>query len=1145
MSAEFVHLHVHTHYSLLDGAIKIKSLVDQAKAFEMPAIAVTDHGNLHGVVDFHTTANKAGIKPIIGCELYVAPGDRRDKESRPGQRNNYHLVLLAENQTGYRNLIKLVSDASLNGFYYKPRTDLEMLARHSEGLIALSACLNGQVAWLLNQGREEDARAAAGVYDDIFGHGSFFIEIQDAGIEEQQAVNPGLLKLARDLDLPAVATNDCHYLSRDDHQAHEALMAVQTGKTLADENRLSFSSDLLYLRSPAEMAAQWSHQPQLLSNTLLVAERCNVDLDLSHHHFPAYPLPEGKTAEDEVRRLAAEGLEVRLKKLGITGPEERQIYDDRLALELDVICQMGFAGYFLVVSDFITWAKEHHIPVGPGRGSAAGSLVAYAMLITDIEPIRYGLLFERFLNPERISMPDIDVDFCFEQREKVIQYVTETYGEKSVAQITTFGSMKAKAVIRDVGRVMGLSYGEVDRLAKLVPEHPKMTLAKAYKEEPKLNQLRQQDRQLDELLSLGERLEGLYRHASTHAAGVVIAPGDLTDYLPVYKDQKTGKIVTQFDMSCVEAVGLIKFDFLGLRTLTVIDQAVQIIRATADPDFDISDIAMDDAETYGLLSRGDTTGVFQLESSGMKDMLVRFKPEAFEHIIALVALYRPGPMENIPDFIERKFGRQAVTYPHPDLDEMLKETYGIIVYQEQVMGIANILAGYSLGQADILRRAMGKKKVEVMEEERVKFIAGAKEKGHPKELANSIFDLIAKFAGYGFNKSHAAAYGLIAYQTAYLKAHHPVPFMAAQLTSWSANTDQIVVLFSECKDMKIEVLPPDVNASERDFGVDGEAIRFGLAAVKNVGAGAVDAILEARREGGPFTDIFDFCLRVDLGRVNKRVLESLIKCGAFDSTPGNRAQQMELVEKAVDNGARRQKEEAAGQFSLFGEAEDEEPPPLELPNVPDWPEAIRLNYEKETLGFYVSGHPLARYENDLRLFVHLKLADLKDWADRAEVVVAGLPVAKKEINTKKGDRMAFIQIEDLTGRMEVVVLPNLFLESREYLDIEEPILITGIVDQGESGVSIKANKITPLSQAPEKLQREFRIRIDVSFTTSNDLAALRTVLTRHPGQVPVVLYLVRPGGFEVVLEADESLTVGPSHDLFTEVRELMGPGSVF
>ena len=1139
MAAQFVHLHLHSHYSLLDGAIKLPDLIAKAVEYEMPALALTDHGNLHGAVEFYSLAKKAGINPIIGCEVYVAPGSRTDKNPRPDGLNYYHLVLLAENDQGYKNLIKIVSDAYINGFYYRPRTDLEMLSQYHQGLIALSACLQGEVPRALADHGEDKAREAAGRLDDIFGHGNFIIEIQDAGIPDQHAVNPGLLKLAKELDLLAVATNDCHYLTRADAKAHDVLLAVQTGKTVDDETRMKMETDLLYFRSPKEMAEQFRFQPDLCRNTLAVAERCGVTIDLKSHHFPGYPFLKGRDVEEVLREQAKEGLEKRLAKAGIHG-EEAGKYWDRLEHELGVIVQMGFAAYFLVVSEFITWAKEQGIPVGPGRGSAAGSAVAWAMKITDLDPIKYGLLFERFLNVERISMPDIDVDFCFLKRDKVIEHVTELYGSDRVAQITTYGSLKAKAVIRDVGRALGLPYGEVDKIAKLVPDVLKMTLKKAQKEEPRLKDLRSSDPKVDELISLAERLEGLNRHAGTHAAGVVIAPGPLTDYLPLYQDQ-SGKTVTQFDMKCTEKVGLIKFDFLGLRTLTVIDTACRLIRKDLDPKFDIELIPMDDAETFGLLSRGETTGVFQLESSGMKDLLIKFKPSVFEDIIALVALYRPGPMSLIPDYIERKFGRKPVEYPHPSLEPILRETYGIIVYQEQVMAIANVLAGYSLGQADILRRAMGKKIVEVMNEERPKFIEGARTRDVDGGTAAKIYDLILEFANYGFNKSHAAAYGLIAYQTAFLKAHYPVQFMAAQLTSWSGNSDQIMVHFAECREQGIKVLPPDVNASGSDFGVDGQAIRFGLAAVKNVGQGAVESILEARKEGGPFSGIFDFCDRVDSRKVNKRVIESLIKCGAFDTLEGHRAQLMAVMDQALEQGNRSQREREEGQMGLFDAAPETTAPfTPQLPDSPQWSETVRLGYEKEALGFYVSGHPLADVEQDLRMFTTSNVAGLSGYSDGAQIRIGGITAHKKEINSKKGDRMAFIQMEDLTGSIEVVVFPKIFAENRALLESEDPILISGKLNRNESSLAVVADEIVPLSRAAEKMQKELALKVDLDKAGPETLSSLKNLLTRHQGQAPVYLHLERPGSFVTVLAADNKYHVKPSQDLLDQVRQLLG-----
>ena len=1140
LPAEFVHLHLHSHYSLLDGAIKLPDLVRRAVKFEMPALALTDHGNLHGAVEFYTLAKKAGLNPIIGCEVYVAPGSRTDKNPRPDGLNYHHLVLLAETDQGYKNLIKIVSDAYLNGFYYRPRTDLEFLSQHHGGLIALSACLQGEVPYALRHQGEDKAREAAGRLDDLFGHGNFVIEIQDAGLPEQQAVNPGLVKLAQEMDLLAVATNDCHYLNRDDARAHDVLLAVQTGKTVEDDSRMRMETDLLYFRSPAEMIEQFRFQPELCRNTLAVAERCRVSMDLKSHHFPGYPFLQGRDVAEVLEEQAKEGLRERLDKAGV-GQEAAGVYWERLEKELEVIVQMGFAAYFLVVAEFITWAKEHGIPVGPGRGSAAGSAVAWAMKITDLDPIKYALLFERFLNVERISMPDIDVDFCFLKRDKVIEHVTELYGEDRVAQITTYGSLKAKAVIRDVGRALGLPYGEVDRIAKLVPDALKMTLEKAQKDEPRLKDLRVSDPKVDELISLAERLEGLNRHAGTHAAGVVIAPGPLTEYLPLYQDQ-SGKTVTQFDMKCTEKVGLIKFDFLGLRTLTVIDTACRLIRENLEPGFDLELIPMDDRETFELLSRGETTGVFQLESSGMKDMLVKFKPSVFEDIIALVALYRPGPMELIPDYIERKHGRQSVTYPHPSLEPILKETYGIIVYQEQVMAIANVLAGYSLGQADILRRAMGKKILEVMNQERPKFIAGAREKGVDEKTAAEVYDLILKFANYGFNKSHAAAYGLIAYQTAYLKAHYPVQFMAAQLTSWSGNSDQIMVHFAECREQGIKVLPPDVNASDQDFGVDGQAIRFGLAAVKNVGQGAVEAIIQAREEEGEFKDLFDFCTRVDSRRINKKVLESLIKCGAFDFTGNHRAQLMAGLEQALELGSRLQKEREEGQMGLFDAAPEAASAAFtpSLPDSPQWAETVRLGYEKEALGFYVSGHPLADLEQDLKLFTSTNVAGLGGLGDGAKITLGGIVAHKKEINSKKGDRMAFIQLEDLSGSVEVVCFPKLFAENRGLLESEDPLLVTGRLNRNENSIAVVADEILPLSRAAEKMQTKLTLKVDLDSANKATLASLRGLLAQHRGPAPVTLRLLRSGQFMAVMEAGPDHGIQPNQDLLDQVRQLLG-----
>ncbi|MHB8766282.1 MAG: DNA polymerase III subunit alpha, partial [Deferrisomatales bacterium] len=893
--ARFVHLHVHTEYSLLDGAIRLDDLVKRAKEHRLPALAITDHGGMHGTVEFYKAARKAGLKPVLGCEAYVAPGSRFDRRPSAEGETNYHLVLLARNLEGYRNLCRLVTAGYTEGFYYKPRIDKALLRQLSSGLIGLSACVKGEVARAVLKGDLDRARAAAEEYQAIFGEGNYYLEVMENGLEEQARVNRGLQEISRLTGIPLVATNDCHYVARDDARSHEVLVCIQTGKTLDDEKRMKMSSDAFYLKSPEEMAADFAWCPEAVEATVEIAERCNVELDLKTPHFPEYQAQDGESLADCLDRLARQGLEARLAARTYDAPETaervRRQYRERLEIELQVIRDMRFPGYFLIVQDFINWSKENGVPVGPGRGSAAGSLVAYALKITNIDPIPYDLLFERFLNPERVSLPDIDVDFCFENRDKAIAYVTQRYGDDKVAQITTFGKMLARAVIRDVGRVMGLPYGDVDRIAKLVPTRLGITLKEALAEEPRLPEAMAQDPRVRELVEHALRLEGLNRHASTHAAGIVIANRPLVDYLPLYKGQN-GETVTQFAMKSVEAIGLIKFDFLGLKTLTVIMGAVRLVneRLPLGERLDIDAVPLDDPAVYGLLARGEAIGVFQLESEGMRELMKSLKPSTFEDVIALVALYRPGPLGSgmVEDFIRRKHGLIPIEYDLPELEPILKDTYGVIVYQEQVMKIAQVLADYSLGEADLLRRAMGKKIAEEMDQQKSRFLEGASRKRLDPAKAEKIFDLMAKFAEYGFNKSHSAAYALITYQTAYLKAHHPVEFMSALLTADRSNSDKVRKDIEECRRMELEVLPPDVNESDLYFGAVGDAragarraIRFGLAAVKNVGEAALESVLAARRDGGPFKGLLDFCQRVDLGKVNRKVAESLIHCGAF------------------------------------------------------------------------------------------------------------------------------------------------------------------------------------------------------------------------------------------------------------------------
>ncbi|MSM40766.1 MAG: DNA polymerase III subunit alpha [Geobacter sp.] len=1147
--AEFVHLHLHTQYSLLDGAIRLGDLMSTVKGFGMPAVAITDHGSMFGAIEFYQKCLDKGIKPIIGAEVYVAPGSRFSKEqgSSAGEYSSYHLILLCQNLQGYKNLSYLVSAGFKEGFYYKPRIDKELLTEHAEGLIALSACLKGEVAVQCTRNRMEDAVATARWYSELFPE-RYYIELQENTLPEQAVANQRLLEVAGELSLPLVATNDCHYLNREDARAHEVLLCIQTGKTMNDENRMRFSADEFYVKSPEEMAAAFQYAPEAVANTVRIAGQCHLELDFKTYHFPRFELPEGKSLDEELEEEAHKGLDNRLTSIRAKNPaftdNDEELYRNRLRIELDCIKQMGFPGYFLIVADFINWAKDQGIPVGPGRGSAAGSLVAYAIRITDLDPIPYNLLFERFLNPERISMPDIDVDFCTDRREEVIQYVTEKYGRDKVCQIITFGTMAARGVIRDVGRALDMPYGDVDRIAKLIPEVLNISLDEALKQEPKLGELAAADPKVKELLRVALCLEGLARHASTHAAGVVVAPDRLEEFCPVYKDQKTGLINTQYSMKYVEKIGLVKFDFLGLKNLTVIDNAVKLIRQGRDPKFDITLLRDDDRESYELISAGNTTGIFQLESSGMKEMLVKLKPSCFEDVIAACALYRPGPLGSgmVDDFIDRKHGKKKVVYDLPQLEPILKDTYGVIVYQEQVMQIARTLGGYSLGGADLLRRAMGKKDPAAMAKEKGKFLEGAKEQGVDLKKAEAIFDLMAKFAEYGFNKSHSAAYALIAYQTAYLKAHYPVEFMAALLTEDREKTDKIVKNIGDCRDMGIEVLPPDINSSELSFKVFGTSIRFGLGAIKNVGEGAIESILEARK-AGPFKDIFDFCERVDLRRVNKRVLEALVKSGAFDSTGANRASLMAGLEDAVSLGQRIQEERESSQVSLFGAEEIVKSNGNgrgKLPDVAEWNDKLKLGFEKESLGFFITGHPLDRYSQDMKRFTSADTSSLAEIADGKDVRICGIVVALKEMITKKGDRMGFATIEDLVGTVEVVVFPEPYAKAAELLKTDEPLVVSGTVDVGEKSIKIKAADIVPLRELSERGTRLVHVTLRAPGLDSGQLEGLKEVLMRHNGTCASLLHIERPGSFRATIPLDERFKVAASDDLAMDVEKLVG-----
>ncbi|MDY0397269.1 MAG: DNA polymerase III subunit alpha [Desulfuromonas thiophila] len=1147
--APFVHLHLHSQYSLLDGAIRIPDLIDHVKDHRMPAVAVTDHGNMFGAVEFYLKATAAGVKPIIGCEVYVAPSSRFDKKNARGSSEaSYHLVLLCQNQTGYRNLCQLVSAAYREGFYYRPRIDWELLRQHHQGLIALSACLGGEIPTLLLLDRPDEARQRAQEIAALFDDERFYLELQENNIPEQAKVNAGLIELGRELGLPLVATNDCHYLTREDAYAHEVLLCIQTGKTMDDDKRMRFANDGFYVRSPQEMAALFGHVPEALSNTLAIAQRCNLTFDFKTYHFPQYEKPAEQTLDEVLREQAQAGLEERLRVIRQRRPEfsaeQETLYRQRLERELDTIIQMGFPGYFLIVADFINWAKDHGIPVGPGRGSAAGSLVAYAVRITDIDPIPYDLLFERFLNPERISMPDIDVDFCIYGREEVIRYVQNKYGAENVAQIITFGTLGAKGVIKDVGRALNLPYNEVDKISKLVPAVLNISLTDALKQEPRIQELAKNDIRIKELLQIALRLEGLTRHASTHAAGVVVTPKPLTDYLPLYTDPKSGGQVTQYAMSYVEKIGLVKFDFLGLKTLTVIANALRLIRAHKAPQFDLEQLTDDDAATYQLLSRGDTTGVFQLESSGMKELLVKLKPSCFEDIIAACALYRPGPLGSgmVDDFILRKHGKKKIVYDFPQLEPILRDTYGVIVYQEQVMLIAQVLANYSLGGADLLRRAMGKKKAEEMDKQKELFLAGARDNKLDEKKAEAVFDLMAKFAAYGFNKSHSAAYALIAYQTAYLKAHYPVEFMAALLTEDMENTDKVIKNIAEVRSMGLQILPPDINASVRSFTVHDEAIRFGLGAVKGVGSAAIDAILQAR-QAQPFKDLYDFCERAELTKVNKKVIEALICCGAFDNLGGHRAQYLAALEEAMEIGQRLQRERQMGQESLFGLDEMLSGPKgayAQLPEVEAWPEKERLQHEKQALGFYITGHPLARFAEDIRRLATCDSSGLTELSDKAEVRLCGMVAASKELVTKKGERMAFITLEDLTGSTEVVVFPEAFQAAAELLAAEEPLMVFGTLDAGEESCKVLASQILPLHEVKQRQTSRVRIRLSTPGLTEDQLQSLKHTLMRYSGDCPVELQMVVPNRSETRIQIAPELSVVASDELLQAVEKLFG-----
>ncbi len=1154
--SQFVHLHLHTDYSMLDGACDVEKLVARARELGMPAVAMTDHGNIFGAVHFVNAAHKEGVKPIVGCELYVCKKDDHNIERTPPEGDTYnHLLVLAENEEGYRNLVRITSEASLHGFYYKPRVSKKFLSEHSKGLIALSGCLKGEVAELLMEEKYSAAREAAATYRDIFGKDNFFLEIQDQGLEQEHKIHPYLFRLEKDLGVPMVATNDSHYLCEDDAHAQDVMVCIQTGKSIQEPNRMKFQGNQFFVKSYEQMARVFKDSPDVLTRTLAIAERCNMRLEKVSSPFPHFEVPPGYTLDSYFEHVTREGFARRMEVL--RQQAERGLlkhgladYEQRLAREISIIQQMRFSGYFLIVWDFIRYAKERNIPVGPGRGSAAGALVAYSLGITDIDPLQHELLFERFLNPERVSMPDIDIDFCMNRRGEVIDYVTRKYGRENVAQIITFGTMAAKAAIKDVGRAMDIPYADVDRIAKMVPTTLNIKLQDAIKESSALQEAYDKDTQVRELLTTALKLEGLVRNSGVHAAGVVIAPRPLTELVPLHKT-KNDEIVTAFDMVAIEKMGLLKMDFLGLTTLTILDDALKLIEQVRGQKVTLDDIPLEDHQTYeNVFHKGLTSGVFQFESHGMRDVLRRYQPNSIEDLTALNALYRPGPIQGgmIDDFIERKHGRRKIEYELPELKEILAETLGVIVYQEQVMQIANRLAGYSLGEADLLRRAMGKKKAEEMAQQRERFVQGATQRGFPNKKIEKIFDLMAQFAGYGFNKSHSAAYALLAYHTAYLKTHYPVEFMAALLTSVTGNTDDVVKYINECREMGIAVEAPDINVSDANFTPHGAAIRFGLAAVKNVGLNAIESIVAGRKKLGRYKSIFEFCENVDLRLLNKRVLESLIKSGAMDSL-GRRAQLMAVIEKAMERAQKAQRDAESGQHGLFGIFQQDETHDHndKLPNVPDWDEHQRLAAEKEILGFFITGHPLEKYKDKLEDFRALTTEDicaLRNSTGKDEIYAGGVICNVRVLKSKKGEYYAQAAFEDMLGSVDMLVFPEAFRRLQEKVKLEVPVLVRGGVRVEEgSNPKLLVSEITPLEEAQPKLPRSLRIRIPLETATDATVEALHSLFIERKGESKVLFDVERQGDFMVVMEA-EGYNVQPDRNFIARVEELCGRGAV-
>lgn len=1147
MSKPFVHLHLHTAYSLLDGACRIDDLIQQAVDLNMPAVAMTDHGVMYGTIEFYKKANDRGINPIIGCEAYITSGSMHDRDTG-SQRSTYHIVLLAENNIGYRNLSTLISKAHLEGFYYKPRIDRELLAAHSQGLIGLSACLHGEVAHHLVEGDIDSAASIAGTYADIFGKENYFIEIMDHGILEQRKANRHMKELSRRTGIPLVATNDVHYLKREHAEAHDIMLCMQTGTTRSDPKRMRYSTDQFYFRTREEMDAIFAEFPGAVDITADIADRCHAEIKFHEPHFPTYTVPAGMTQKEYLIQTGHEGLKDLYSVSDPANPQdnrEREIME-RFDKEIGVIDKTGFINYFLVVWDFIRFAHESHIPVGPGRGSGGGSIVAYALGIISIDPLRYNLIFERFLNPDRVSPPDFDIDFCQARREEVIRYVKQKYGADHVAQIITFGSLGAKTVIRDVGRVLEIAYGKCNDFAKMIPEDPKMTLAKALEDNPDFKKLSQQDPDLQQILKYAPILEGLYRNPGTHAAGVVIGEQPLINICPLTVD-KDKQPVTQFAKEPIEEIGLLKMDFLGLKTLTVIQEALDLIETFHHVKIDLNRVPIDDPKTYELFNRADTVGVFQLESGGMRDLIRRIGINNIEEVIAVIALYRPGPMEMLPSYIERKCGRAKIVYDHPLLEPVLKDTYGVMVYQEQVQKAANVLAGYSLGEADILRRAMGKKKQSEMDKQRASFIKGSKEVNNiSAELAGRIFDNIAAFAGYGFNKAHSAGYAIVCFQTAYLKANYPAEFMCALISSEIGNFDKMPGFIREAETMGLKVLPPHVNHSGSRFTPEGAAVRYGLACIKNVGEAATVAIIRERQKNGKFTSLLDFCSRMNTQDVNKKVMESLARSGALDMEGMHRAQVFNGIEFAMTRSASARRDLQSGQGSLFdmlgsGPAAADA---ADFPDCPVWHENEILASERELLGIYMSGHPLSQYEDILRRYELCSISNLAEQEDKALTRIGGLASSVVKKITKKKETMAILRLEDLDGSIEVVVWPDTYQRYQSVIEQDATLLIGGRVSKKEEIPNLLALEIYPLADAPKLFSKAVSIHLTVADLDAK-LSRIKEIVQMNPGSTPLSICLILPDAKKIIISADAGLYVTPGPEMLRAIEHELGENTVF